>query len=306
MKHLISTKQIESQSQLENLFNLADIMKSETLTFKERRVLAIVKNEASTRTRLSFEVAMKRLGGDVVNIQLDETTSIAKGETLQDTIKTISQYVDAMTIRHSTKGIMENCVNWSSIPVINAGDGNGEHPTQALIDAYTIFKEFGRLDNLNIMFVGDLENSRTVHSLIKLFCLFKQNNFIFVSNSSLENITHDCKCYKDFELSLSKHGNTLDVLYMTRFQKERHQSKSFYEVVPYYKLTEENVKNLSSHCRVMHPLPRCEEIPTSFDSDHRATYFRQMNNGMYIRMALLYNLFENQDYFARYNTIPSA
>lgn len=318
--HLLSTRQINSPSQLDNLFSLAN--KAHDLKLDSRsRVLAIVKDEASTRTRVSFEVAMKRLGGDVVNVQLDHNTSIAKGETIEDTIQTLGQYVDAIVMRHSVKGMVAQCANHSPVPVINAGDGDGEHPTQALLDSYTIFRELGRLNNLNIMMVGDLKCSRTVHSLIHLLCLYPHNTFTFVSPENLkipsEYLPQQHECREESELSeaLAKDGKKVDVLYMTRFQKERYlsveevleidwtkQSSMLigkHEIPAYYQLTKVDIANLNLDCRVMHPLPRREEIPTFFDSDPRATYFRQVKNGMYVRMVLLYNLFTKGDYFAR-------
>lgn len=305
--HLLSTKQIESSSQLENLFKLTEKVKRNGNLDFGKRILAIVKNEASTRTRVSFEVAMKMLGGDVVNIQLDNTTSLAKGETIEDTIRTIGEYVDAIVMRHSTKGMVQHCASHSPVPTINAGDGEGEHPTQALLDVYTIFKEIGRLDNLHVALVGDLKCSRTIHSLLHLLYLYPHNKFTFISPDSIkipgEYLPEKHECLERTELSdtLKEIGMKVDVLYMTRFQKERYlRQEEVVGVVPsYYKLTQEDFDNLNPGCVVLHPLPRGEEIPIFFDSDPRAAYFRQVKNGMYVRMALLYNLFTKKDYFAK-------
>jgi aspartate carbamoyltransferase len=189
--HLLSTSRYAQKDDLDKLFRTADLMqkphvKGVDLFYQARgKVLAIVKDEGSTRTRMSFEVAMKRLGGEVTLLELDKKSSVAKGETLEDTIRTVSEYVDVIVLRHSQKGAVEKASAFSMVPVINAGDGDGEHPTQALLDVYTMYKEFGGLDGINIMLVGDLRHSRTVHSLLHLLTLYKDVKVQLVSPPDL-------------------------------------------------------------------------------------------------------------------------
>jgi len=323
--HLLSTKQIENREQLENLFKEANFLRHDPwscgvdpVTLARGLVLGIIKDEGSTRTRVSFEVAMKKLGGDTVLLELDKNSSISKGETIEDTVRTMSEYVDAIVMRHSKKGMVQHCANYSSVPIINAGDGDGEHPTQALLDAYTIWREAGKLDNLNVMLAGDLKCSRTVHSLIHLLSLYPGNRFYLISPEDMQ-LPQEYKYlgmwYKEHkEMGDVLEDVNIDILYMTRLQKERYLSsgevaelikegKTWYEVpdkkVPYYTLTKNDVFHLPPHCKVLHPLPRNNEIPVSFDSDPRATYFRQAKNGLFVRMALLSNLFHKKDFFAR-------
>lgn len=313
--HLLSTRHISSTWQLESLFYKAEKLRDgkEQKQSARGRVLAVVKDEGSTRTRVSFEVAMKRLGGDVVLLELDKNSSAVKGETLEDTIKTISQYADAIVLRHSRKGAVQRAAEVSAVPVINAGDGDGEHPTQAILDAYTIWRRFRRMDDLSVMLVGDLKSSRTVHSLLHLLALYKNKDIHLVSPKELYlpdeyhnllrrncvNITHDY----ELDVALEKYGKGLDVLYMTRFQKERyegvHEMSRMAGIEPtYYKLDAKCVGLLRGDTAVMHPLPRNGEIPVEFDKDSRAVYFDQVKNGMYIRMVLLDNLFSGNSFFA--------
>lgn len=326
--HLLSTTQIKSK-QLQSLFKMTDSIISGELivdnlvikgnySLNRKVILGIVKDEGSTRTRLSFEVAMKRLGGESVLLELDNNSSISKGETLEDTIKTVSQYVDALVVRHSRKGMVEKCAEISSVPVINAGDGDGEHPTQALLDAYTIYKHCGKLDNLNIMIAGDLKCSRTVHSLLHLLSLYENNLIHLVSPEDMQ-LPEEYKkkdngtkyiWYPDLNQALEHVGKSLNILYMTRLQKERYMSedevKEFWSkrktpylgddfrnkvVGEYYTLSPSNWNQIDHDCAVLHPLPRNNEISSTFDKDPRALYFQQVKNGMYVRMALLWNLF---------------
>lgn len=330
MKHLLSTKQIESLDRLYSLFVDANWLREgrwhfgqEVSNLARGRVLALVKDEGSTRTRVSFEVAMKRLGGEVVLLELDKNSSIAKGETLEDTIKTVSQYADAIVLRHSQRGAVENVAQLSDVPVINAGDGDGEHPTQALLDIYTIFRRVRKLDNLDVMFVGDLKSSRTVHSLLHLLALGENNSIHLVSPKDLKlpdeyDSLFPNKTTWDTELdvALEKYGKKLNVLYMTRFQRERYLSRDevlkltesgcnfgsamcrLSGIVPSYYKLDEKCARLLGHGIVMHPLPRNEEIPKSFDNDLRAAYFDQVRNGMYVRMAMLANLFTRGSFFS--------
>lgn len=329
--HFLSTKQIVNREQLTDLFRETDLLKSYKLGQEQNRlsgkVLAIVKDEGSTRTRMSFEVAMKRMGGNVTLLDLDKTTSLSKGETLEDTIRTVSQYVDIIAMRHSQKDMVQHCSNFSSVPVINAGDGHGEHPTQALLDAYTIRNECGRLSGLNIMIAGDLKCSRTAHSLLHLLSLYPDNLIHLVSpkdmmlpdeykSSNINYIYHP-----ELDSAIAHAGQHLDVLYMTRLQRERYLSEE--EVMKYlnerktpflgdweslhkksgsssyYILNSEVAEKLNKTCCVLHPLPRNEEIPVEFDKDPRAAYFKQVKNGMWIRMALLWKMLTNNDFFQK-------
>jgi aspartate carbamoyltransferase len=283
------------------------------------KVLAIVKDEGSTRTRMSFEVAMKRLGGEVTLLELDKKSSVAKGETLEDTIRTVSEYVDVIVLRHSQKGAVEKASAFSMVPVINAGDGDGEHPTQALLDVYTMYKEFGGLDGINIMLVGDLRHSRTVHSLLHLLTLYKDVKVQLVSPPDLmlpaeyygmlrsKGIEPAASSILEKRLSL----DTPDVVYVVREQKERREKKYMNEKEicdmlagrpvdnspwKYPVFGEKEMKMLLPTAIVMHPLPRCEELPVTLDNDPRCAIWRQARNGMYIRMALLYNLFKHNTF----------
>ncbi len=333
--HLLSTKQVTKTSELDNLFSQANIMRNpwqygiDPVALARGLVLGIVKDEGSTRTRVSFEVAMKRLGGDVTLLELDKNSSIAKGETVEDTIRNMSEYVEAIVMRHSKKGMVKHCSKFSQVPVINAGDGDGEHPTQALLDAYTIHNEIGRLNNLSVMLVGDLKCSRTVHSLIHLLSLYNGNRFYLISPKDMQ-MPQEYKFlgmwhveHEEIDGVLNEVGRDIDVVYMTRFQRERYlsneevigylnrpKSESLIESIAsssdksYYTLSEHNIKCLKPECRVLHPLPRNSEIPISFDSDPRAAYFRQAKNGMYVRMALLNNYFRKKDFFSKGLSTP--
>jgi aspartate carbamoyltransferase catalytic subunit len=270
--------------------------------------MAIVKNESSTRTRLSFEVAMKRLGGEVIVFDLDKNSSISKGETLEDTIKVIGSYVDLMVLRCSEVGSLDKLSSLICIPLINAGDGNGEHPTQALQDMYTIYQYHGRKlkeEGLCVMLVGDLKNSRTVHSLIHLLGLCRNRLKVhLVSPSGLElpDIYYKClsdSCVEHFTSNDLRgeiaRGNP-DVVYMTREQRERNKDNGS-GCGNYSVLGEFEMGLLSPTSIIMHPMPRCEEIPVRLDSDRRCVYFLQAKNGMYIRMALIHNLFTYNSFY---------
>lgn len=309
--NLLSVKDL-SYSQIQNLLNEADYISnglSSNVDFSHLargKVLGIIKDEGSTRTRTSFEVGMKRLGGEVVLLDLNSGTSMSKGETIQDTVRILSGYVDVIVMRHSVKGEVNNCAEFSSVPLINAGDGNGEHPTQALLDIYTIWKECKELYKLNIMLTGDLKNSRTVHSLLQLLSIFSSYSVVHLvapddmqlpDSYKLSNIKF--KYYKNLNNALSQCEN-LDVLYMTRLQRERVE-EDYYDILSYNHncLLDSDCINKLGNCLVMHPLPRLNEIPQYFDKDKRAIYFKQAKNGMYVRMALLNNILNEKDFFAR-------
>jgi aspartate carbamoyltransferase catalytic subunit len=270
-----------------------ELKKKDSLTLLKGKILATLFFEPSTRTRLSFETAMQRLGGGVVSLGSVESSSVAKGETLVDTVRTVSQYADVIVIRHPRIGSAKEAADAVPIPVINAGDGAGQHPTQALLDIYTIHKELSTLKNLAVSMVGDLKNGRTVHALVELLSLF-QARLYFVSPESLrmpEEITSSLK-QKGIEVEetedLLKAASHSDLIYMTRIQKERFGDLSEYERVKgRYIIDGEFIKRLKKEITILHPLPRVDEISPEVDDYPGAAYFRQVKNGVFVRMALL-------------------
>ncbi len=261
------------------------------------KILATLFFEPSTRTRLSFETAMQRLGGGVISVTSAESSSTAKGETIADTARTVAQYADAMVIRHPRLGSAKEAADAVSIPVINAGDGAGQHPTQALLDIYTIYKELGSLKNLTIAMIGDLKYGRTVHALVELLSLF-QTRLFFVSPKLLqmpEEITSNLKA-KGMEVieteDMNYAASESDLLYVTRIQKERFDDISEYERLKgRYILNRTFLDRLGKKVVILHPLPRVDEISTDVDDYPGAAYFRQMRNGVFVRMALLAMIF---------------
>jgi carbamoyl-phosphate synthase/aspartate carbamoyltransferase/dihydroorotase/carbamoyl-phosphate synthase/aspartate carbamoyltransferase len=257
-------------------------------------VLACLFYEPSTRTSASFIAAMERLGGSVIPItQGVQFSSVSKGETLADTIRTLEQYSDVIVLRHPEIGSAKVAAEAASVPVINAGDGAGEHPTQALLDLFTIQEEMGRIDGLKVAMVGDLRFGRTVHSLTKLLLHFDVS-LRFVSPEILRmplkimNEVRDAGVNARETHDVADVIENADVLYVTRVQKERFSDLDQYnEVKDHYIITPELLERAKEKMIVMHPLPRVGEISTDVDKDPRAAYFRQVQNGMYIRMALL-------------------
>lgn len=258
------------------------------------RVLACLFYEPSTRTSASFIAAMERLGGSVIPItQGVQYSSVSKGETLADTIRTLEQYSDVIVLRHPEIGSAKEAADAAAVPVINAGDGPGEHPTQALLDLFTIREELGTLDGLKIAMVGDLRFGRTVHSLTKLLLQYNVS-LRFVSPEILRMPLSIMNQVIDRGINVRETHDVADVienadvLYVTRVQKERFVDLAQYEEVKnHYVITPELMERAKERMIVMHPLPRVGEIHTSVDADPRAAYFRQVQNGMYIRMALL-------------------
>ena len=255
------------------------------------KVLASLFYEPSTRTRMSFEAAMHRLGGSVITAEGIQFSSMYKGETIEDTIQMASQYVDIIVMRHPEQGSADKAAQVSGVPFINAGDGPGQHPTQGILDMVTISKERGTLDGISITMVGDLLYGRTVHSLSFLLGLYKDVTFTFVAPDALqmpEKVTSylDEKGMKYSVTQELEDGLNSDVLYMTRIQKERFADSSQYEKLKdSYILEAAHVKDRD--ITVMHPLPRVNEISTDVDALPNAAYFRQANNGVIARMALL-------------------
>ncbi|KAK4586732.1 hypothetical protein RGQ29_023770 [Quercus rubra] len=259
-------------------------------------LMATLFYEPSTRTRLSFESAMKRLGGEVLTTEnAREFSSAAKGETLEDTIRTIEGYSDIIVMRHFESGAAKRAAVTAGIPIINAGDGPGQHPTQALLDVYTIERELGKLDGIKVGLVGDLANGRTVRSLAYLLAKYQDVKIYFVSPDVVK-MKDDIKDYLtskgvEWEESadLMEVASKCDIVYQTRIQKERFGERiDQYEQARGKYIVDQNVLDvMQKHAVVMHPLPRLDEITVDVDRDPRAAYFRQAKNGLYIRMALL-------------------
>ncbi|MGA7158101.1 MAG: aspartate carbamoyltransferase [Acidobacteriaceae bacterium] len=300
LKHVISATQFKDPEFLLWLFESAHHMERDdvfrALTDPLRgRILATLFFEPSTRTRFSFEAAMQKLGGGVLTAENARANSSAtKGETISDTIRVVSGYADAIAIRHYEPGAAEAAARISPVPIINAGDGVGEHPTQALADMYTIKKELGRLSGLRVALVGDLLNGRTIHSLLPLLCLYSGVTVDLISPWQLRLPLR----YREYlmEKGISFHeGEKMegvielaDVAYITRVQSERFASKEEYDAVKdFYVVDAELANRLKPEAIIMHALPRVNEISPEVDANARAAYFRQAKNSLYIRMALL-------------------
>lgn len=298
MKNVISCDQFTKEN-LKELFDLADVVRANPEKYMNTlngKVVTTLFFEPSTRTRLSFETAVVRLGGRLVSTENGKTNSSStKGETLEDTIKVVTGYTDAIIMRHSFNDAAERAAKVATVPVINAGSGKGEHPTQSLLDAYTIRREKGRLDNLKIALLGDLINGRTIHSLIKLFSQYENIEFYALSKENLclpekyVKIIEDSgnkyfKCY-----SFSELPKDVDIMYHTRIQAERCDEDLGKEE---FVINKEILDQFSENTLVLHPLPRVDEISADIDDDKRAKYFEQAHNGMWVRMALLLKVFE--------------
>jgi carbamoyl-phosphate synthase/aspartate carbamoyltransferase/dihydroorotase/carbamoyl-phosphate synthase/aspartate carbamoyltransferase len=295
---ILSVSQFDRQ-RLAYIFGRADEMR-EMVTrvgstdLLRGHILTCLFYEPSTRTSASFIAAMERLGGSVIPItQGVQFSSVSKGETLADTIRTLEQYSDVIVLRHPETGSAQVAADYANVPVINAGDGTGEHPTQALLDLFTIQEELGTIDGLKIAMVGDLRYGRTVHSLTKLLTQY-QISLRFVSPEILRLPLVTMNEVIDAGIDVRETHDVADVigdadvLYVTRVQKERFTDLAQYEEVKnFYEITPELMSKAKKKMIVMHPLPRVGEIHYNVDSDPRAAYFRQVKNGMYIRMALL-------------------
>jgi aspartate carbamoyltransferase catalytic subunit len=287
-----SKKEIDTIIKTAGYFEKA-LKKKDSLNLLKGKILATLFFEPSTRTRLSFETAMQRLGGGVISMASAEGSSAAKGETVADTARTVDQYADVIVIRHPRIGSAKEAADAAEAPVINAGDGAGQHPTQALLDIYTIQKELGSLKNLKVSLVGDLKNGRTVHALVELLSLFGAKLY-FVSPKSLRmpgEITSQLK-EKGTEVveteDMKEAARASDLIYMTRIQKERFEDLSEYERVKgSYIIHEDFLKGLHKKMTILHPLPRVDEISPKVDAYPGAAYFRQVRNGVFVRMGLL-------------------
>lgn len=283
---------------LEYIFGVAKEMRAivervGTFDLLKGKILANLFYEPSTRTSSSFLSAMERLGGSVIPINEVTYSSVAKGESLPDTIRTLECYADVIVLRHPEVGSAELAARYARKPVINAGDGIGEHPTQALLDLFTIKEELGRVDGLEVTMLGDLKYGRTVHSLAKLLSLFDVRlNYVSPANLRMpEALVTEINArnipQKEFE-NLEPALPQSDVLYVTRVQKERFTSLEAYEKVKgIYVITPDTMKDAKDEMIVMHPFPRVGEVSLELDTDPRAAYFRQMEYGLYVRMALL-------------------
>lgn len=265
------------------------------------KVIATLFFEPSTRTRLSFETAVNRLGGRVIGFSDSSSSSVSKGETLHDTIRMVSNYADMIIMRHPLEGSARYAAEIAKVPVINAGDGANQHPTQTLLDMYSIQKTQGRLDNINLFMVGDLKYGRTVHSLVMAMSQFDNPIFNFVAPPELA-MPNEYKTFlsdkgiRYFEhLEFNDIINQADIIYMTRVQKERFIEPLEYEKVKnVYILRNEMLANTKENVRILHPLPRINEIDTDVDSNGKAYYFEQARNGVYIRMAIISHLLNLQ------------
>lgn len=298
MYHVLGARQFD-RTELEQLFALARLLETKTREGRceplRGKILASLFFEPSTRTRMSFEAAMLRLGGQVISTEnAAQFSSAIKGETLEDTVRVIGAYADVIVLRHYEQGAAARAAAVSEVPVINAGDGPGEHPTQALLDLYAIHRERGRIDGTRVAMVGDLAYGRTVHSLAYLIARFDGVHIDFVAPPETP-IPEEVKEY------LRRHGVSYaeeedleavaaraDVVYQTRIQKERFPSPELYErVYGRYVVDRSLMRKMKPDAVVMHPLPRAGEIDPEVDSDPRAAYFRQAAGGLYVRMALL-------------------
>jgi aspartate carbamoyltransferase len=297
--HILSTSQF-TKSDVEKILARAKQFEVEHISGKlpellKGKIIASVFFEPSTRTRLSFETAALRLGAQIITVEnAAESSSAFKGETIEDTARMLSSYADAIVMRHPKAGSAEAAAKVATKPIVNAGDGANQHPSQGFLDLYTIQKEQGKLENLTVVFVGDLKNSRTLHSLVPLLIEYSGNSFIFVSPKELrvpEELTNELSqkgiSFTETE-NLDEALKQADVVYMTRVQKERFENKEDYErVKDMFLLKAPHLELMKQTAIIMHPLPRVNEIDTAIDADKRAAYFRQPENGLYIRMALL-------------------
>ena len=300
MRHLIDPLDF-SKEEVEQLLDLADRIIADPTAYQEvcaHKKLATLFYEPSTRTRLSFEAAMLNLGGSVLGFASADSSSASKGESVADTIRVISGYADIAAMRHPKEGAPLRASRYSGIPVINAGDGGHQHPTQTLTDLLTIRRRKGRLDHLTIGLCGDLKFGRTVHSLIKSLARYEDIRFILISPEELrvpDYIINDVLVAKNIPYtevrSLEDAMPQLDILYMTRVQRERFFNEEDYvRLKNSYILTEEKMMLGRPDLAVLHPLPRVNEIALSVDDDPRAAYFEQSHNGVYVRMALIMTL----------------
>ena len=301
MRSLIDISELTTK-EIEELIETADDIINNPAKYAHKcagKKLATLFFEPSTRTRLSFEAAMYELGGNVLGFSESQSSSAAKGESVADTAKTVSCYADIIAMRHPKEGAPLVAAMNAGVPVINAGDGGHNHPTQTLADLLTIHREKGRFDNLTVGFCGDLKFGRTVHSLISALRRYSGVRFVFVSPNELKipdyvkaSLERDGISYSE-TTDLESAMSSFDILYMTRVQRERFFNEEEYlRLKDSYILTPEKLQNARPDLSIMHPLPRVNEISVSIDSDPRACYFKQVLYGKYMRMALILKLLE--------------
>lgn len=292
-KHIISISDL-TRPELELVVQTASRLKAEPRNdLLCNKLVASCFFEASTRTRLSFETAAQRLGGSVIGFADAGNTSLAKkGETLADSVRIITSYTDAFVIRHPQEGAARLAAEFSRVPVINAGDGSNQHPTQTLLDLFTLYETQGTLDGLKVAFVGDLKYGRTVHSLAQALSLFGARLY-FVSPEMLAMPDYICEELEERGIEYSIHEQLeeiipeLDILYMTRVQKERFDETEYKHIAAKYILTTDTLQEAKPNLKILHPLPRVDEIHIDVDSTPYAYYFEQAENGVYARQALL-------------------
>ena len=305
MRHLIDILDL-SKEEIDELITVADDIIADPKKYNEackHKILATLFFEPSTRTRLSYESAMFSLGGEVLGFSEAQSSSTSKGESVADTIRTVSCYCDIIAMRHPKEGAPFVASRVSQVPIINAGDGGHNHPTQTLTDLLTIHRQKGRFDDLTIGMCGDLKFGRTVHSLIAALSRYKNIKIVLISPDELKLPSYIKKDVMDangmtyYETAdLEEKMADLDILYMTRVQRERFFNEEDYlRLKDSYILTPEKLKNAREDLSIMHPLPRVNEIATSVDDDPRAHYFLQVKNGRFIRMALILKLLKEAE-----------
>ena len=300
MRHLIDIMDL-SVEEIDSLIETANDIIADPQLYREKcryKKLATLFFEPSTRTRLSFEAAMLDLGGSVLGFSEAQSSSASKGESVSDTIRTVSCYADIIAMRHPKEGAPLAASYKSRVPIINAGDGGHNHPTQTLTDLLTIKRELGRLNGFTIGFCGDLKFGRTVHSLISALSRYENIKIVLISPDELKipgYVRHEILEKNNIEYTecfdMTDVMPILDILYMTRVQRERFFNEDDYlRLRDSYILTPDKLKNASSQLKILHPLPRVNEISTAVDDDPRACYFNQVENGKFIRMALILKL----------------
>lgn len=316
--HILSVFQFTKQQVLQYIEKASKIKQHGPSLFFPNKTLLTMFYEPSTRTTCSFQAAALKLGCKIISMN-DKYSSSQKGESLEDTIKTLNYYADAIVLRHPEKGSSNKAAQVSKVPIINAGDGNGEHPTQALLDIMTIYTELQNRniditstirEPITITFVGDLKNSRTIHSLIHILALFPKMQFIYIAPPSLEMPEEiieqlNAKTHPPIKqisyVSLNDAIPVSDVLYMTRIQKERFATpRDYYSITlnhnyKNYCIDKESIQSAKHSAIIMHPLPRSSEIHPDVDDDPRAMYMTQVENGVYMRMAILETIFAEQE-----------
>jgi len=296
-KNLISITDFSKEEYLRIMELAADFEANPDQRLLDGKVVATLFFEPSTRTRLSFETAINRLGGEIIGFSDSSSSSVTKGETLHDTIKMVSNYADLIVMRHPLEGSARYASEVSDVPVINAGDGANQHPTQTLLDMYSILKTQERLDDINLFMVGDLKYGRTVHSLLMAMSYFDNPIFNFIAPPELA-MPNEYKLYLESKgMRYFEHTeftdiiSEADIIYMTRVQKERFPDPVDYEKVKnVYILRNKMLKHTKDNMRILHPLPRVNEIHTDVDSNPKAYYFEQARNGVYTRMAIIAHL----------------